>query len=118
MTQPLKEGAKTRARSTALKLAILNDKVRETASFPNTYLSLELANRGMPFVRKLLAAVSDWITPADPEETDSERSWGTVKVDSVEVSWSIDYYELNGEDPASDPSDAKKTLRTMTLEKA
>ena len=109
---------KTPARSEAQEIAKLNDNMRKAGSFPNTYLPLELANRGMPFVKKLLASVKAWTAPTDADETDAERSWGSVEVGGMEVAWSIDYYELNGEDPVSDPSDAEKTPRTMTLEKA
>jgi len=116
MKQPSSGGVKTPARTKTEKIADLNDTFRKMESFPNTYITLELASRGQPFVKKLLAKVQSWKLPTDPDDTDEERSFGTVKMDGLEVDWTIHYYDLDGEEDSPDPSDDAKTMRTLTLD--
>lgn len=118
MTSPSKKGSKSPVQTRAQRIAELNDNFRSTKSRKNTYVTLDLVDRGTPFLKKVISGVRDWVNPIDENDTDTERSWGYILADGSRIQWSIDYYSLDGESDSPDPANGALTLRTLTLEQS
>lgn len=120
MTSPNSGGAMTPANNTSRthQIATLNDTFRSKLDRANIYVTLELVLKGQPFLKNLLAKVSDTSKTMPTHATDNERSFGPVSEGGVTAEWTIDYYGLDGEQASPDPSDPEKTIRTLTLEQS
>lgn len=108
-------GAKTPAKSNVEKTADLNNCFRAKGEAKTTFVSLDLVARGDKFLKGLMEKVRNVSSPLDPYETDAEQSFGYVRHEGLTAQWSIDYYDANGENESSDPSEESKTSRTLTL---
>jgi len=120
MTTPNSGAAMTPAKSLSRieRIAALNDGFRAQRNTSNTYVTLDLVNRGDIYLKKLLEQVRDTSKPIPAEDTDDERSYGSVRVNGLLVEWSVNYFDRDGYDDSPDPSDASVTSRTLVLTQA
>lgn len=107
----------SRQTSRANQIAQLNDSFRKQLGTSAAYITVELAQQGATFLKKLLGALRN-IETSQADAEDDERSYGAVSVSGQTIEWVINYYDRDEENESPDPADSSITKRTLTIYKA
>jgi hypothetical protein len=104
------------ARQRGKRIAALNDAFRkELATGGRVYLTAGVNTKGAAYVSRALAKVIAFDRFEADNDPHGEHDFGSFELEGSKVFWKIDYYDLAGHFGAEDPSDAKRTLRVLTI---
>jgi hypothetical protein len=104
------------AASRAKRIAALNDAFRKKlVSGGRVYLTAGVNAKGGDYVAKALAKVIAFDDFTSDNDSHGEHDFGSFELDGEKLFWKIDYYDLAGAFGSEDPSNAKQTLRVLTI---
>ncbi|WP_273728885.1 DUF3768 domain-containing protein [Brucella gallinifaecis] len=103
------------SRKTAI-IRELNDKLRQNDAGGQVVVSGALAHEDSDLIQRVRDAVRNAeIATGDGNDPYSEHDFGSVDVDGERYFWKIDYYNKEMDAGSEDPSDARQTVRLLTI---
>jgi hypothetical protein len=97
-------------------IAALNDGFRKKlGTGGRVYLTAGVNAKGAEYVSRALARVITFDRFEVDNDPHGDHDFGSFELDGDRLFWKIDYYDLAGEFGAEDPSNAKATLRVLTI---
>ncbi len=105
----------TTKNTTAKKIAALNDALRQHGRGGRIMLTSGIQALGQAAVNEILNKIRTFNAYTKDNDPYGERDCALLTVNENKIMYKIDYYDANLQYASSDPSDATKTCRVMTI---
>ena len=98
------------------QIKALNYAFRQELKPANVFISLEVVRLGETKLKELFTKLKTYSHFTAKTDPDGDHSAGVIEIDQRKIDWGIYYWDIDGEDDSSDPSNASVTMRTLNLD--
>ena len=105
----------TKSDTNSMKIAALNDALRQHGTGGKIMLTPGIRSLGQKAVNEITAKIRSFDTFTEDNDPYGERDFGSIKVGCNKVFFKIEYYDRNMQYASPDPADSSVTVRVMTI---